>query len=182
MNNINDQFRHMKQLIVDMIPDIESRVEGLNNTWPGEEICRACDRNEKLLAEMKKIALYPDFEDSPKVDSFTHSTPDGKDQHEPGAKLDAGKVRAGLVLGGFSRALLEVSKVGTYGANLYSPYGWTKVENGKERYTDAMLRHFLRETAGEIKDPESNLPHAAHLAWNALARLDIMIRKGEFDE
>ena len=176
MNNINDQFRHMKQLIIDMIPDMESKAESFRTMWKGIEIQKVLDRHEKFLAEMKEIALYPDPEDSPKADSFTHSTPDGKDQHEPGAKLDAGKVRAGLVLGGFSRALLEVSKVGTYGANLYTPYGWTKVENGEERYTDAMLRHFLRETAGEIKDPESSLPHAAHLAWNALARLDIMLR------
>jgi len=147
--------------------------------WKGTEIQKVLDRHEKFLAEMKEIALYPDPVHFPKAGSFTHSTPDGKDQHEPGAKLDAGKVRAGLVLGGFSRALLEVSKVGTYGANLYSPYGWTKVENGKERYTDAMLRHFLREEAGEEIDPESNLSHAAHLAWNALARLDLMIREKE---
>ena len=173
MSNINDQFKRMKQLIVDMIPDMESMVDPFSSVGSGKEVR---NRREKLLAEMKEIALYPDPEDSPKADSFTHSTPDGKDQHEPGAKLDAGKVRAGLVIGGFSRALLEVSKVGTYGANLYTPYGWTKVENGKERYTDAMLRHFLRETAGEMRDPESNLPHAAHLAWNALARLDIMLR------
>ena len=179
MNNINDQFKRMKQLIIDMIPDMESMVDPFSSRGPGKDVR---SRREKFLAEMKEIALYPDFEDSPKADSFTHSTPDGKDQHEPGAKLDAGKVRAGLVIGGFSRALLEVSKVGTYGANLYTPYGWTKVENGEERYTDAMLRHFLREAKGEMKDTESNLSHAAHLAWNALARLDIMIRRGEFDE
>ena len=179
MSNINDQFKRMKQLIVDMIPDMESMVDPFSSVGSGKEVR---NRREKLLAEMKEIALYPDPVDSPKADSFTCSTPDGKDQHEPGAKLDAGKVRAGLVLGGFSRALHEVSKVGTYGANLYTPYGWTKVENGEERYTDAMLRHFLREAKGEMKDPESNLSHAAHLAWNALARLDIMIRKGESDE
>ena len=172
MNNINDQFRHMKQLIIDMIPDMESMVDPFSSMGPGKDVR---SRREKFLAEMKEIALYPDL----KADSFTCSTPDGKAQHEPGAKLDAGKVRAGLVIGGFSRALHEVSKVGTYGANLYTPYGWIKVENGKERYTDAMLRHFLREEAGEERDPESSLPHAAHLAWNALARLDLMIREKE---
>ncbi len=34
--------------------------------------------------------------------------PCGKSQHEPGAKLDAGKIRAGLMVSGFKRALLEV--------------------------------------------------------------------------
>ena len=32
--------------------------------------------------------------------------PNGKSPHELGAKLDAGKIRPGLVLGGFARALL----------------------------------------------------------------------------
>lgn len=33
------------------------------------------------------------------------SDPHGKSQHDPGAKLDAGKLRAALVLGGFANAL-----------------------------------------------------------------------------
>lgn len=38
-------------------------------------------------------------------------TPDGIGQHEPGAKLDAGKDRLGLVLGGFSNALQSVGQI-----------------------------------------------------------------------
>lgn len=49
--------------------------------------------------------------------------PTGKDAHEPGAKLDAGKLRMGLVLLGFHRALQEVARVGTLGAAKYSDYG-----------------------------------------------------------
>lgn len=93
----------------------------------------------------------------PGVESDPHGTP----QHAPGAKLDAGKLRAGLVLGGFARALREVSAVGTYGADKYTPNGWLQVPNGVERYTD------------------TEILHAAHAAWNALARLDLMIRKSE---
>ncbi len=37
--------------------------------------------------------------------------PHGTPAHVPGAKLDAGKVRAGLVLGDFAHALAEVAKV-----------------------------------------------------------------------
>jgi hypothetical protein len=51
---------------------------------------------------------------------MTETDPNGLDPHEPGAKLDAGKIRPQLVLGGFSRALEEVVKVGTYGANKYT--------------------------------------------------------------
>ena len=100
--------------------------------------------------------------------------PYGKPQHEPGAKLDHGKPRMGLVLLSFSEALVEVAKVGTYGANKYTDSGWIEVPFGVERYTDAMLRHVFAEQQ-ELNDPESGLRHAAHAAWNALARLQLML-------
>ena len=95
--------------------------------------------------------------------------------HMPGAKLDSGKPRVSLVIGGFASALEEVAKVATFGAEKYTDGGWAHVPNGVERYTDAMLRHYLKEE--EELDEESSLPHAAHLAWNALARLELMIRE-----
>ena len=103
--------------------------------------------------------------------------PNGKRPNEAGAKLDAGKNRLGLVLCGFARALQEVGRVGTYGANKYTDNGWMSVPDGERRYTDAMLRHLLREAAGEECDPDTGLHHAAHAAWNALARLDLALRK-----
>jgi len=105
--------------------------------------------------------------------------PNGLPQHAPGAKLDAGKMRPALVLGGFARALIEVCKVGTYGAVKYTPGGWTFVDNGVERYDDAGLRHWLIEKAGQDADADTDLLHASHQAWNALARLDLMLRKRE---
>ena len=109
---------------------------------------------------------------------MTEKDPHGTPPHHPGAKLDAGKTRAGLVLGGFARALLEVSAVGTFGATKYTPGGWVSVPNGIERYTDAMHRHLLAEATGEHLDADSGLAHAAHAAWCALARLDLMLREG----
>lgn len=105
--------------------------------------------------------------------------PNGKDLNSPGAKADAGKVRPGLVLGGFARALVAVSDVGTYGAKKYTDGGWVEVPNGEARYTDAMVRHWLSEKQGELRDPDTELLHAAHLAWNALARLDLILRRLE---
>lgn len=105
--------------------------------------------------------------------------PTGRAQHEAGAKLDGGKTRASLVLGGFSRALEHVAMVGTYGAAKYTDNGWRAVPAGRERYTDAMLRHLLAEAQGLECDPESQLLHAAHAAWNALARLELMLLETE---
>lgn len=100
--------------------------------------------------------------------------PYGKNPHEAGAKLDAGKVRPALILSGMPRALMAVAEVGTYGARKYTANGWKDVPDGVTRYTDAMDRHRLAEGIGMV-DAESGLLHAAHLAWNALARLELLI-------
>lgn len=105
--------------------------------------------------------------------------PHGTDAHAPGAKLDDGKNRLGLVLHGFCNALWLVSEVGTHGANKYSPGGFLSVPDGVQRYTDAMYRHLLKEAQGELTDPDTELMHAAHSAWNALARLELMLRESK---
>ncbi len=105
--------------------------------------------------------------------------PSGLSAHTPGAKLDAGKPRPSLVLGGFARALLAVSRIGTYGAMKYTDNGWQEVTNGIERYDDAKLRHWLYEKSGIECDADTQELHAAHECWNALARLDLLIRKKE---
>lgn len=103
--------------------------------------------------------------------------PTGLGAHIPGAKLDAGKNRLGLVLGGFAGALEAVGRVGTFGAAKYSDGGWLHVPVARERYTDAFLRHIMRDLAGEQDDPETGLLHAAHAAWNALARLQLILNE-----
>lgn len=113
---------------------------------------------------------------------MTEKDPDGLTPDQPGAKLDAGKCRAGLVLGGFARALHAVGEVGTYGANKYSDNGWMQVNNGVSRYTDALWRHMLAEAQGQERDFDTRLLHAAHAAWNALARLDLILREIERTE
>ena len=99
--------------------------------------------------------------------------------NQPGAKLDAGKNRVGLVFFGFPRAIGAVGLVGTFGAEKYTDNGWASVPDGVRRYGDAMLRHLLAEGAGELVDRDSGLLHAAHAAWNALARLELMLREYE---
>jgi hypothetical protein len=101
--------------------------------------------------------------------------PNNIDQHDPGAKLDQGKLLAGI-LQQFSLALTAVLEVATFGANKYSRGGWKHVKNGQERYSDAMIRHYLKE-ALEPLDLDSGLLHEAHLAWNALARLELKLQE-----
>ena len=109
------------------------------------------------------------------VDYMLHGDkdPHDKDQHQPGAKLDAGKPRPWLVLGGFRCAIKEVVAVGTMGAEKYSDNGWLEVPNAQQRYLDAAFRHLL---ALDVRDAESDLPHLAHAAWNILAVLELRAR------
>ena len=96
-----------------------------------------------------------------------------------GLKYDDGKIKPRLIMEGFPRALTAVIEVATFGANKYTEHGWVTVPEGINRYTDAMGRHLLAEAKGEVLDAESKLKHAAHSAWNALARLELILRKEE---
>jgi hypothetical protein len=100
--------------------------------------------------------------------------------HVPGAtKYDQGKPRAGLMVEGFSDALLAVADVTTFGAIKYAPRGWLHVPDALDRYTDALYRHLLAYSRGEWVDPDSGLPHLAHAAWNALAVLQLELNSLE---
>ena len=135
-----------------------------------------------MLRERERVAAATRHLDAENVGAISASAaeetdPYGYGQHAPGAKVDAGKARAGLVLGDFPRALLSVAEVGTFGARKYSDHGWLSVPDGINRYEDACWRHYLKEKAGEELDNDSGIEHASHMAWNALAVLELKLRK-----
>ena len=103
--------------------------------------------------------------------------PNGKQQHELGAKFDGGKspVFQGL-LDYFPRACIAVAGVSQYGASKYAWKGWETVPDGVNRYNNALCRHILLEAMEGPFDSESGLLHKAQTAWNALASLEIYLR------
>lgn len=82
----------------------------------------------------------------------------------------------------FPRAITAVAEISTFGAKKYAWNGWEAVEDGINRYSDAMVRHLFKEGTGEVQDPDSGLLHAAHTAWGALARLELMLREQETND
>lgn len=98
-----------------------------------------------------------------------------------GLKYDNGKNRMGLMCENFSRALWEVGKVSTFGANKYSDNSWQNLSNPKMRYMDALCRHLFKHLQGEKVDSESKLLHLSHLAWNALCLLEFELKDNEND-
>lgn len=102
-----------------------------------------------------------------------------------GTKLDHDK--APVVQGClayFPRAITAVAFVSKYGATKYQvPYSdknWERVSDGETRYEAAIVRHLLavHENGSEFDD-ESGMLHKAHLAWNALATLELALRRRE---
>lgn len=92
-----------------------------------------------------------------------------------GKKDDAGKIQPSIVLGDFSRALIEVCKAGETGIQRYGPSDWLNVPEARKRYEDALLRHWLSSKTEQL-DQDSQLLHLAHTAWNALAVLELELR------
>lgn len=99
------------------------------------------------------------------------------DALESGRKDDQHKIRPTLVLGSMSHAIVEVVKLGTFGAEKYDDDNWKTVEDKEKRYEDALLRHYLAWKTAEDYDQETGCHHLASIAWNALALLEIEICK-----
>lgn len=82
---------------------------------------------------------------------------------EQGMKFDNGKLLYSLIPPETMKALAEVL---TYGANKYAKDNWKLVENGKERYLNALMRHLEAYRSGEFIDPESGFSHLSHCLCN----------------
>ncbi len=87
-----------------------------------------------------------------------------------GIKHDHGKRRWCLMP--WAAAGLLVDVLG-FGAKKYGDNNWRFVENGRDRYFDAALRHLLAWRQGERLDAESGLPHLAHAACCVLFLLEV---------
>lgn len=82
---------------------------------------------------------------------------------EQKAKSDAGKPHPSYVPVSLINAVMAVREYGNQ--KYHDPDNWKQVE--PERYHQAMLRHILAAWNDPYKiDPESGLPHIAHVATN----------------
>lgn len=83
----------------------------------------------------------------------------------------------------FPRAVDAVAMVSEYGQRKYGTWGgWHDVPDGIARYTDAKCRHMVKqESEGPYDDGDSGLAHAAQEAWNAMARLELLLEQGKVE-
>jgi hypothetical protein len=116
---------------------------------------------------------------------MTEFDPNGRNPHEPGAKLDAGKppIFQG-VLDYFPRAIEAVSMVSQAGADKYAWKGWESVPDGYNRYMNALGRHLTKRAKegpwdSDFLKVDKYILHDAQVAWNALAALELYLRELE---
>lgn len=93
-------------------------------------------------------------------------------------KFDKDKPRSTLI----SPWAIEVLwKVATKGAGVHGEYNWLD-DPEWTRLVAAADRHILAIRRGEDIDPESGLPHAGHLMWNAHALLHCYLKGVGIDD
>lgn len=96
-----------------------------------------------------------------------------------GKKFDQNKPEYGLLP---PKALEEVVKVLTFGAQKYERDNWRYVTDGKRRYFDAAQRHLWAWRQGELLDSESNYPHLAHALCCIMFLLELeKVENSQFD-
>ena len=91
-----------------------------------------------------------------------------------GIKYDSAKPKMNLLP---PKAVMEVAKVLTFGAEKYDAENWRKLEDLQNRYTAGALRHIFAHMDGEELDPETNLSHLAHAMCCLLFKLEIELEE-----
>lgn len=125
--------------------------QGTGKVFPhkgGVETCPGCEGKGEILRNIEDIEREEAWESMNKQE----------------AKADAGKPRLSLVP---TQIIYDIARVREYGDKKYgSTDNWKTVE--KQRYVDAMYRHFLCFVEDPLSvDEESGLPHLWHLECNA---------------
>ena len=96
-----------------------------------------------------------------------------------GKKFDSEKPKMHLLP---PKALLEVAKVLTFGAEKYGEENWREVADAQNRYASANLRHSFSHLDGEKLDQETNYSHLAHAICCLLFKLEIELEETREEE
>jgi Domain of unknown function (DUF5664) len=115
----------------------------------------ADEYNARLRASMDSMTMGTGVLKTERVDPKAYFT-----LPEQGMKFDGGKRDFTLLPWA---GVEEIVKVLEFGAAKYARDNWKHVEGAQHRYTKAAFRHLIAYNNGEINDPESGLPHLAHV-------------------
>lgn len=149
----------------------------------GDQFCGEC-RSCFIIGGSTGFRFSPGWSDEKKT-TLEESSPHGIPLGAPGCKLSAGKPKLSFAIDGFPMALKAVSAVGQFGHEEkgYGLNSWKTVADGETEYHEARYRHQTDIARGEYRDAQSRYPHLFHVAWNALAELELHIQNnpGSFE-
>ena len=95
-----------------------------------------------------------------------------------GIKNDDSKVRLDLLS---TKAMVEMAKVMTFGANKYGTQNWRKGLAWSRVYA-AIQRHLTAWNDGETEDPETGINHLAHAGCGIMFLLEYSKTHGDLDD
>lgn len=156
---------------------VEGAVHPEEQSWR----CPDCGYTNLTRNAMRRYEALRMIVDVPVVVSDTPAASaratDAFDPSSEGRKK--GKVRVELVLEGMPNAIMALGQIMTWAleGKGYKEGDFLHVPDAAQKYRGGMLRHDLKEMMGHETDEESGYLHAAHTAWNALARLEIKLRE-----
>jgi hypothetical protein len=128
---------------------------------------------EKMTKLDKAIAQWKEL-----IDGAVEAQHGVKETEGKGIKLNELKPQMSLLFKQFPKALEAIVRCSEYGHNKYKEtdkdyLNFKRVEGGSKAYADAGLRHRMQQGI----DLESMLPHCYHVAWNALAELELLMEE-----
>lgn len=138
--------------------------------WPeGAEFCFQSAVDSEIYFHVKGVSEKPIYrllpseknkcEDSVYYEITREQYEAAISKPEIGVKHDSGKFRFSLLPW---NAVKEVIDVLEFGAKKYAPDNWKRVDDHRDRYFNATIRHVTAWYAGEKNDPETGLNHLAH--------------------
>jgi hypothetical protein len=114
--------------------------------------------------------------------SIVSNIPKEDSNNIEGQKYNQNKLPISIIFKQFPDAIKAIVKCSQYGHNKYKNtdsdfLNFKRVKEGSKAYADAGLRHRMQIGT----DEESKLPHQYHVAWNALAELQLWIEENKYE-
>ena len=137
---------------------------------PTEYPCSTCDHGWGSLSTEGIKSCHETCQELQAWKTSKYKKEANMDKPDQKAKADAGKPHPSYVPVALIEGVMSVREYGS--AKYHDPDNWKQVE--PERYHQAMLRHILAAWNDPYRiDPESGLPHIAHVATNIAFLLEM---------
>lgn len=169
---LEELYDVMIDKIVDLvIEDVEKSEQSYLEQW-------ANNFKDLDLQHKKANITFPTAYYSGRDNITTTNSFEGRQQDDIGIKHNENKPQLSLLFKQFPKALEAIVKCSEYGHEKYKNddldyLNFKRVKGGSKSYADAGLRH--RTFTEKTLDEDSGLPHAWHIAWNALAELQLIL-------